>query len=318
MKNRPFGKLGNVSALTLGGGGLGQLWGKTSREECISTVHDAVESGIDIFDLAPLYGNGEAENVIGSAFNGKPPSNLRFTTKCRVGDTSAKDVYNFLFSSLSSSLKRMKIEYVDIMFLHNQITLRSNGGERITTINSLTNVVAPAFEKLISAGLVKSWGLTGIGEPEALMCILNGTTNIDYIQCITNLLDSPGGLKSFDGPAKPRTIIESANASKVPVMGIRAVQAGALTTVIDRSLPQNHSELIDYEKAAPFRKISQEMGKTPAYLAHQYALSIEGVSTVVLGVKNRQELAECIDAENAGPMDPQLIKQIDKAVGRVG
>ena len=85
MRQRPFGKLGMVSAFSLGGGGLGQVWGPTTREECVATVREAVDSGIDLLDLAPLYGNGEAESVIGAAFSGKLPANVRITTKCRVG-----------------------------------------------------------------------------------------------------------------------------------------------------------------------------------------------------------------------------------------
>ena len=89
MQQRPFGELGTASALTLGGGGIGQVWGPTTREECVATVREAVDSGIDVLDLAPSYGNGEAETVIGDAFNGSLPSGVRITTKCRVGRRSS-------------------------------------------------------------------------------------------------------------------------------------------------------------------------------------------------------------------------------------
>ena len=48
MDIRQFGALGYVSSLSLGGGGLGQLWGATTREECIATVHEAVDRGITL------------------------------------------------------------------------------------------------------------------------------------------------------------------------------------------------------------------------------------------------------------------------------
>ena len=73
------------------------------------------------------------------------------------------------------------------------------------------------------------------------------------VQCIANLLDSPGGLKLFNGPAKPRTVIATARANGVGVMGIRAVQAGALTSAIDRPLPDDHPEMRDFARAAGFR-----------------------------------------------------------------
>ena len=52
-------------------------------------------------------------------------------------------------------------------------------------------------------------------------------------------------------------------------------------------------------------------GEDPAYVAHRYALGIEGVDTVVLGVKNRAELAQCVAAEAAGPLEPDRVAAID-------
>ena len=149
------------------------------------------------------------------------------------------------------------------------------------------------------------------------MDILSNRPRPDYIQCVANLFDSPGAPLREEGPARPRDIVDAANANDFAVMGIRAVQAGALTNAIDRPLPDGHPELADYARAAPFRAIASDLGKSAAYLAHCYALSVSGVSTVVLGVKNQTELRECIEAEAAGPMDPTLMERIDKAVGRV-
>src|SRR5439155_26200308 len=112
------------------------------------------------------------------------------------------------------------------------------------------------------------------------------------VQCIANLLDSPGALQFFDGPAKPRAMMAAARANEVGVMGIRAVQAGALTSALDRPLPADHPEMRDYARAAGFRRLAAELGMSPALLAHRYALSLP-VDTVALGVKNRTELAEC-------------------------
>ena len=46
MEIRPFKPFGSVSALTLGGGGLGQVWGATTREEAVATARLAAEQGI--------------------------------------------------------------------------------------------------------------------------------------------------------------------------------------------------------------------------------------------------------------------------------
>ncbi|MEM9359458.1 MAG: aldo/keto reductase, partial [Pseudomonadota bacterium] len=64
METRKLGQLWPVSVLALGGGGVGQLWGETTREECVATVRAAVDQGITLLDMAPRYGDGEAEVVV--------------------------------------------------------------------------------------------------------------------------------------------------------------------------------------------------------------------------------------------------------------
>jgi aryl-alcohol dehydrogenase-like predicted oxidoreductase len=96
-------------------------------------------------------------------------------------------------------------------------------------------------------------------------------------------------------------------------MGIRAVQAGALTAAIDRPLPDDHREMRDYARATGFRRLCAELGANPAVLAHRYALSLD-IDTLVLGVKNREELAECAAAAEAGPLPAELVARVDASV----
>ena len=57
MEQRTLGKIGfQVSALTLGGRGIGMVWGATTDEECIEAVKAAVASGVNLLDLVPIYG----------------------------------------------------------------------------------------------------------------------------------------------------------------------------------------------------------------------------------------------------------------------
>ena len=121
MDQRKFKPYGKVSALTLGGGGIGNIWGETSREEAIRTVAFAIENGINHFDVAPMYGRGEAEKVIGEATKGRDISGLHFTTKCSLGILPANEVYDYLNSSLTRSLSSMGLERVDLFLLHSQL-----------------------------------------------------------------------------------------------------------------------------------------------------------------------------------------------------
>jgi aryl-alcohol dehydrogenase-like predicted oxidoreductase len=322
MQQHQFGRLWPVSALTLGGGGLGMVWGETTIEECVATVHDAVAAGINLIDLAPRYGDGKAEEVVGAAFGGRLPEGVRVTSKCNLGNAPPAEIELLLRRSIEGSLKRLSLTRIDLFFLHSNVVPdaghlagRPDAVGRMTLYETFVAEVRPVFERLVGEGLIGAWGLTGIGHPDTIIKLLGERPAPAAVQCIANLLDSPGALKFFDGPAKPRAVMAAARANGVGVMGIRAVQAGALTSTVDRPLPADHPEMRDYARAAGFRQLAAELGMTPALMAHRYALSLP-VDTVVLGVKNRSELAECVAAAEAGPLSADLLARIDQSVGR--
>jgi aryl-alcohol dehydrogenase-like predicted oxidoreductase len=321
MQQRSFGKLWPVSALTLGGGGLGMVWGETTFEECVAAVHDAVAAGVNLIDLAPRYGDGTAEKVVGEAFGGRLPQGVRVTSKCNLGNATPVEIAPILRQSIEGSLARLRLSRLDLFFLHSNVVpdarhlaRRSDAASRMTLYDTFVASVRPVFERLVGEGLIGAWGLTGIGHPDTIIRLLGERPAPAAVQCIANLLDSPGALKFFDGPAKPREVMAAAHANGVGVMGIRAVQAGALTSALDRALPVEHPEMRDHARAAGFRRLAAEFGMTPALLAHRYALSLP-VDTLVLGVKNRAELAECVAAAEAGALSPDQIARVDQSVG---
>jgi aryl-alcohol dehydrogenase-like predicted oxidoreductase len=319
MKQHPFGGLFPVSTLTLGGGGLGMLWGQTTFEECVATVRAAVAAGINLLDLAPRYGDGKAEQVVGEAFGGRLPQGVYLTSKCNLGTPAANRVYPILRQSIETSLRLVQRDRLDIFFLHSNLVADGHpmwnapDVSRLTALSLFRSHIRPAFEKLQQEGLIGAWGLTGIGHPDAIIEVLAEDSKPAAVQCIANLLGSPGGLKFYDGPAKPRAVMAAARANGVGIMGIRAVQAGALTAAIDRALPDGHAELRDFARAAGFRTLCAGIGEDPAIVAHRYALGLP-IDTLVLGVKNRAELAGCVAAAEAGKLPADLVARIDASV----
>ena len=320
MQTHPFGSLFPVSTLTLGGGGLGMLWGQTTFAECVATVKDAVDAGINLLDLAPRYGDGKAESVVGAAFGGRLPAGVKVTTKCNLGKPPIGKIESIFRQSIESSLRLLQLDRIDLFFLHSNIVpdghpMWNNKGavERFTPYPMFVDHVRPLFEKFVREGIIGAWGITGIGHPDAILEVLSHDPKPAAVQCIANLLDSPGGLKFYDEPSRPRDIMAAARARGIGVMGIRAVQAGALTVAIDRDLPADHPEVLDYAKAAGFRALCAALGENPAIVAHRYALSLP-IDTLVLGVKNRAELAECIAAAAAGPLSADTMARIDATV----
>ena len=83
VTRRPFGVLGEVSAFTLGGAGADGRLGDTSPTwtRRPPTIRAAVDAGVDHIDVAPAYGDGEAERAVGAAFGGRLPAGGRISTK---------------------------------------------------------------------------------------------------------------------------------------------------------------------------------------------------------------------------------------------
>ncbi|MFT4518709.1 MAG: aryl-alcohol dehydrogenase-like predicted oxidoreductase [Halioglobus sp.] len=322
MQQQRLGRLFDVSRYALGGGGIGQVWGSTSQGEAIKTVKAAHEAGINLFDMAPLYGSGEAEKVMGLAFPDGYPDTVLLTTKCMLGAAKSADIEDILSNSLQQSLVLLKRDYVDIFILHGYVVpdnWQTNLPEKLlstiaVTSSTFNDYVIPAFEKLKQRGRIRAWGVTAASTQVTNLAIINAQRRPDVVQCVTNLLDSPGSMAIAGEKPNPRAVIQQAKDRSIGVMGIRAVAAGALTSAIDRSVAANSREQIDFDRAATFRSIAAEMEISPAQLAHHYALSMPGVDTVVLGVKNRQELAECLAAEAAPDLDASLMQRIDTAV----
>ena len=179
MQQHGFGRLAPVSVLTLGGGGLGMLWGETTVEECVATVHEAVSSGITLFDLAPRYGDGKAEEVVGAAFAGQLPPGVRVTSKCNLGNAPPAEIEKLLRQSIEGSLKRLRLSRLDLFFLHSNVVPDRqhmarwpDAAARMTLYSSFVEHVRPVFERLVAEGVIGAWGLTGIGHPDTIIRLL--------------------------------------------------------------------------------------------------------------------------------------------------
>src|SRR5438045_9388126 len=179
MQQKGLGKLPPASALTLGGGGLGMVWGETSFEECVATVHAAVNSGINWIDLAPRYGDGKAELVVGEAFAGRLPEGVRVTSKCNLGNPSSADIEPLVRQSLEGSLERLRLSRLGWFFLHSNVVphadhmaRRPEAANRMTLYATFVERVRPLCERLVAEGLIGAWGLTGIGHPDTIIKLL--------------------------------------------------------------------------------------------------------------------------------------------------
>jgi len=314
MEQRPLGKTGfAVSVLTLGGGGIGMVWGPTTEEECIETVKAAVAGGVNMLDLAPVYGKGKSEEIVGQAWPDLP-TKPRIATKVFILPDERKDLPGAIQRSMEGSLKRLRLSHVDIVQLHNQIEPQDPTAPRRLTLREVVGPggVLEAMQKLKEAKIVKAVGFTGIARHDMVRALL-ADGRFDTVQLVTNLLCSEGEMGARgDAPYRDHLeMVRLAQTSGLGVFGIRPFAAGSLTAAIDRSLPAEHPVVRDFALAQQHLGfLANETSSSLSVAAMRYALSLSGVSTVVTGAKNRTELAEAINAVAAGPLPAATMERI--------
>ena len=257
MQQRVLGKTGlSVSAITLGGGGIGMVWGATTEDECVETVKSAVASGINIIDVAPVYGKGKAEEVVGTAWPDLAAKPL-LATKVFIRPRARSDLSGAIRRSLEGSLTRLGREQIDIFQLHNQIEPREPVSPLRLTLPEVvgTGGVLEAMQQLKEEGLVRELGFTGIARHDVVRELFTDG-RLATAQLVTNILNSEGEMGvAEDGPYRDHLeMVDLARSAQFGVFGIRPFAAGSLTAAVDRSLPADHPVAVDFTfRAAAFR-----------------------------------------------------------------
>ena len=120
MKKNCLGKTGiYVSQLGFGASPFGNIYNtKVNQKSANSMIEIAIENGINYFDVAPYYGLGLAEEKLGKALP-KNTNNLIISTKVgRYGVNEFDFSIKKIKESVTTSLKRLKRDYIDILICH--------------------------------------------------------------------------------------------------------------------------------------------------------------------------------------------------------
>jgi L-glyceraldehyde 3-phosphate reductase len=119
MKYRTVGTTGlSISEIGFGTGGTAGLMINGSHEEQLRAIERAIELGINYFDESPDYGDGVSESNLGRilAELGVRPV---ITTKVEVRNENLDDIAGHVERSVDASLKRLGVDYVDFVQIHN-------------------------------------------------------------------------------------------------------------------------------------------------------------------------------------------------------
>jgi L-galactose dehydrogenase len=155
LEYRVLGKTGlKVSALSLGASSFGGgVFRAVEESEAIQTVKTAIDLGINLIDVSPFYGLTRAETVLGKALRGIRRDRYYLATKVgRYGDTEFDFSARRVTASVDESLRRLGVEYVDLIQSHDN---------EYGDLNQIINETLPALRKLQETGKVRFVGVTG-------------------------------------------------------------------------------------------------------------------------------------------------------------
>ena len=114
----------SLSTVGFGSWGIsgGEYWQDANDQDSLNAIAKAIELGVNFFDVAPVYGFGHAESLLGQAFQGKRDQ-VFIATKCGLTWDDQRHVVNNLtrqsiFTEIDQSLARLKTDYVDLYQLH--------------------------------------------------------------------------------------------------------------------------------------------------------------------------------------------------------
>lgn len=167
-----YRKIGNsdleLSVITFGAWAAGGwMWGSTDRNDAIKAIQASYDEGVTSIDTAPIYGQGDSEEIVGEALQGISRDKVQIITKYGMrwdlakGDFAMKskdnngndiDVYKYagkesIIKECEDSLRRLKTDYIDLYQIH--------WPESTTPIQETMETVA----QLIKEGKVRQAGV---------------------------------------------------------------------------------------------------------------------------------------------------------------
>lgn len=321
IERRTVGRSGlQVSAMTLGTmtfcteGPYGRIGATPS--EMSRVVETALDAGIDTFDTANVYGDGESERVLGQLL-GKRRSSVVIATKVRFpmdhsGERPPANAYGLsrsgIIGAVDDSLRRLDTEWIDLLQLHMQ--------DRLVPIEETLS----ATDDLVRAGKVRYVGIsnyTAYRLVEALWAA--DKRDLDPIVSV----QLPWSLVGRDAE---RELVPAARHFRLGLFVYSPLARGFLTGKYRRGEdPPEGSRLREWREELAeastehnwkvlesVREIAGRRETSPAAVSLAWALRKPGVSSVVVGARTSEQLKENL-AGAALKLSTDEVRQLDEA-----
>jgi aryl-alcohol dehydrogenase-like predicted oxidoreductase len=279
-----------------------------------------MELGINYFDTAPSYGDGQSERNLGLVLKELRPQ-VYVGTKVRLEAQDMADIKGSVIRSVEESLSRLGRDYVDLIQLHNRIAGQRQVAQDFLSTDDVLGQVVEAFQALQRQGKVRFFGITGGGETSALHQVI-ATGALYTVQAFYNLLNPSAGAgvpPRFPAQDFGR-LVDRAAEKEMGVIAIRVLAAGALSGVAERHpvavpsvapMGSGRDYREDVDRTRRFSFLVQE-GHVADLVeaALRFVLGKEEVSTVLVGYSDLEQLERAVEYASRGPLPAEVVSRL--------
>jgi aryl-alcohol dehydrogenase-like predicted oxidoreductase len=252
-----------------------------NANKAMTTIRAAADGGVNFFDTAPGYGQGE--EILGEALAKYPDCILATKVAFPNGLASmpSQDVSKMVNSSLDKSRRALRREVLDVVQIHNATLESMSPGPLMDTLEAARD-----------NGTVRYLGASVYGAGTAQAAIRSG--KIQVLQLAVSVLDQ----RMCD------QVLPEAQQAGVGVLTRSALLKGALTKRA-QWLPESLRPVAD-ASARVVAGLNTTWDELPA-MAVRFCLSLRAAQTVLVGVRGAAELRAAFRAEASGPLPAQLL-----------
>ena len=320
MEYRPLGQTGlEVSRIAFGAGPIPALMTAGAQDLQRVVLQRAIDCGVNWIDTAATYGDGRSEESLGKTLTSlSAQEQVHVATKVRLLPEDLRDIAGNVRKSLEGSLKRLQLERVTLLQIHNSITVER--GDEPTSLMPAdvlqTGGVLQAMQQLQEEGMVRHLGMTGLGTPRALRTVIE-SGELQTIQLPYNLVNASAGHqlgKSFP-EANYGNIMASCAEQQMGIFAIRIFAGGALVgnapaahTYKTKFFPLDlyHRDL-ERRSAIEDEFVAEYSVKE---LAARFTLSHPHVTAAIIGFNAPTQIDELINYLDAGTIADSVQKKL--------
>ena len=320
MRYKPLGKTGietseyGLGTWAMGGG----IYGTADDAESIRTIHRAQDLGVNFLDTAPMYSisqhqDGRAEEIIGEAIKGRRDKWI-VATKFGRHLNGNPDWWNMIedysgkraIESTELSLKRMKTDYLDVLFVHSPPAQLFHPEDAFE-----------GMEKLKKDGKIRALGFSFWGSVEDTLAQVEPFLRsgvLEVVQVIVNLLSTDAEDHLFPVIRETGTGVVAREALANSFLTDSFTAEGPFDPQDGKAGMKKEDIQAKLDKANAFKFLVEPDKGIPSLpaAALNWVVSHPEVSNVIPGSKTVEEIEQCLTAADATPFSSEEMAEVRK------